>query len=133
MIENDKCYIFASVKKYKDMMDLIVLYAAKSIFSINNGYAQDMSIDDIKNLAAFAIGEKCRISNLPEYKWWICTVKYDKRRKWEVPKSVYDLISSKYKNEFQYHHGFRIRSRDNAYKPRYLKLKKLFSVIGNGN
>ena len=36
MIENDKYYIFASVKKYKDMMDLIVLYAAKSIFSINN-------------------------------------------------------------------------------------------------
>ena len=133
MIENDKFYIFASVKKYKDMMDLIVLYAAKSIFSINNGYVQDMHIDDIKNLAAFAIGEKCRISNLPEYKWWIGTIKYDKRRKWEVPKEVYDLISSKYKNEFQYQHGFRIRSRDRAYKPRYLKLKKLFSVIGNGD
>ena len=132
MIENDKYYIFASVKKYKDMMDLIVLYAAKSIFSINNGYAQDMDIDDIKNLAAFAIGEKYRITNLPGYKWWIGTIKYDRRRKWGVPKSVYDLISSKYKNEFHYHHGFRIRSRDNAYKPRYLKLKKLFSVIGNG-
>ena len=132
MIENDKYYIFTSVKKYKDMMDLIVLYAAKSIFSINNGYAQDMPVDDIKNLAAFAIGEKYRITNLPGYKWQIGTVKYDKRRKWEVPKSVYDLISSKYKNEFQYKHGFRIRSRDNAYNPRYLKLKKLFSVIGNG-
>lgn len=132
MIENNKYYIFTSVKKYKDMMDLIVLYAAKSIFSINNGYAQDMDIDDIKNLAAFAIGEKYRITNLPGYKWWVGTIKYDRRRKWEVPKSVYDLISSKYKNEFHYYHGFRIRSRDNAYKPRYLKLKKLFSVIGNG-
>ena len=118
MIENNKYYIFTSVKKYKDMMDLITFYAAKSIFSI-------------KNLAAFAIGEKYRITNLPGYKWWVGTIKYDRRRKWEVPKSVYDLISSKYKNEFHYHHGFRIRSRDNAYKPRYLKLKKLFSVIGN--
>ena len=131
MIENDKYYIFASVKKYKDLMDLIVFYAAKSIFSINNGYAQDMNIDDIKNLAAFAIGEKYRITDLPGYKWWIGTIKYDKRRKWEVPKSIYDIISSKYKNEFHYHHGSRIRLRFNASKPRYHKLKKLLSVIGN--
>ena len=97
--------VFASVSQYYLRMKTIELHCA-AIMSLYNNKDGDSCIDidkitimkeEVDKVISFILSEIERVSNMPNFKWWLWTVKYDHRRKWVVPKDVYNLFSSKYK------------------------------------